>query len=291
PRGQVAAEPLDQLEEVVGTVDLVHLAGDRVTDDDRGSIDPPRHDLLLAHDLLRLELREVVGVHERLPLVEHVLAEDASVCAGDGDRGGVMEAAGLQRAGDGDGVARALDVCEAVLRLARGHVVDGGEMEEVVDRAAQLRDLLGVEPQQRLTQVSEHRPDPPGAPPAMDQRIEPSDRLRPHEHVDLSLAGEQPFDQMTADEPRGAGHEVAHATTLPARRRPVTRWIPARRRRGGYQPPDQSALWARRLAAALRASLRLSSRHCSTLNTKISVGKNAITMKPAFVTTLSSAGP
>src|SRR5215218_9961762 len=58
-----------------------------------------------------------------------------------------------------------------------------------------------------------------------------------------------------------------------------------------YQPPDQSALAVRRFLAALRASLRLSSRHWRRLNTRISVGKNAITMKPAFVTTLSSAAP
>ena len=86
PRRHGAAEPLDQLEEVVGPVDLVHLAGDRVADDDGRAVDAPRHDALLAHDLLGLELRAVVRVLERLALVEHVLAEDASVGAGDRDR-------------------------------------------------------------------------------------------------------------------------------------------------------------------------------------------------------------
>src|SRR6185312_14916738 len=292
PRGQAAPEALDQLEEIVGAVDLVHLAGDRVPDDDCRAVDPPRHDLLFAHDLLGLELRAVIGMLERLARVEHVLAEGASVRARDRDRGGVMEAAGCERAGDGDRMAGPLDVREAVLRLARGHVVDGGEMEEVVDLAAQLSDLLRIEPEQRLAQVPEHRPDPPGSAPAMDERVEPSDRLRPHEHVDLAVAREQPFDQMATDEPGRAGHEVAHVTTLPAGRRPVTRSSLAGCRRGeGYQPPCQSALAMRRFLAALRASLRLSSRHWSRLSTRISVGKNAITMKPASVTTLSSAGP
>ena len=35
-------------------------------------------------------------------------------------------------------------------------------------------------------------------------------------------------------------------------------------------------------AAALRASLRLSSRHCRRLSRRISVGKNAITMRPGI---------
>ena len=41
-------------------VDLVHLAGLRVADDDGGPVDPPRHLRALAGDLLGLVLRAVV---------------------------------------------------------------------------------------------------------------------------------------------------------------------------------------------------------------------------------------
>ena len=47
----------------------------------------------------------------------------------------------------------------------------------------------------------------------------------------------------------------------------------------------------RAFAGALRASLRLSSRHWSMLITKTNSGKNAIRMKPAFVITLSFVSP
>ena len=75
PFRQQPPRALDRLEEVVRPVDLVHLAGARVADDDRRPVHPPRHERLLAHDPLGLPLRAVVGRGQLLALVEHLLAE------------------------------------------------------------------------------------------------------------------------------------------------------------------------------------------------------------------------
>ena len=91
PLRQVVPQLLDRLEEVVGAVDLVHLAGLRVADDDGRPVHAPGALGLRAGDLLGLELRAVVGMVERLALVEHVLAEQALVRARRGDRGDVVE--------------------------------------------------------------------------------------------------------------------------------------------------------------------------------------------------------
>jgi hypothetical protein len=91
PARQVVPGHLDRGEEVVRTVDLVHLAGPRVADDDRRAVHAPGHRGLRARDLLGLELGAVVGMVELLALVEHVLAEQALVLAGGGDRGDVVE--------------------------------------------------------------------------------------------------------------------------------------------------------------------------------------------------------
>ena len=73
--GTALRSALDQLEEVVGAVDLVHLAGLGVADDDAGPVDAPRHLALLAHDGLGLVLGLEVGVVvDLLGLLEHVLA-------------------------------------------------------------------------------------------------------------------------------------------------------------------------------------------------------------------------
>ena len=60
---------------------------------------------------------------------------------------------------------------------------------------------------------------------------------------------------------------------------------------GAYQPADGSPRAAVALAAFLRASLRLSRRHCSRLSRRTSVGKKAMRMNPAFVMTLSLVSP
>ena len=110
PAGQVVAHLLEQREEVVGTVDLVHRAGLGVPDHDRGPVDPPRHRALVADDLLGLELRPVVRRGQALALVEHRLVEDPAVVTGGRDRGDLVEVLGVELAGQADGVAGAADV-------------------------------------------------------------------------------------------------------------------------------------------------------------------------------------
>ena len=133
PFRQRVAQLLKQLEEVVGAVDLVHLAGLRMADDDARPEDQRLCPDLLADKALGLVLRAVVGVREPLALVEHVLLEDALVQPRHGDRAGVMEAPHLDRVGELDHVLGAFDVRSLHRVLVGRHVVYGGEVEEVVD--------------------------------------------------------------------------------------------------------------------------------------------------------------
>jgi hypothetical protein len=134
---------LDQLEEVVGPVDLVDLPGLRVTDDDARPVDPPRATATPAHQSLGFVLGAEVRVVEARRLLEHVLAEAALVAPRRGDRTRVVEAAGLHRLGALNRVIGADDVREVLLVDSRLQVVDGREMEEVVDLARQPT-LIGL---------------------------------------------------------------------------------------------------------------------------------------------------
>ena len=208
--GQPRAE-LDRLEEVVGPVDLVHLAGLRVADHDRRPVHAPRDLALGARDLLGLELRAVVGMVERLALVEHRLGEEALVLAGGGDRRDVVQAARAQRVGELDGVARALHVRDTVALVVGGHVVDRREVEEMVDAARVLVDPRLLDTQAPLLEVPDDGLDAVRCAPALDQRVELGPRALAHEHVDVALALEQSLDQEAPDEPRRAGDEIGHA--------------------------------------------------------------------------------
>ena len=183
----------------------------------------------------------------------------------------------------------AADVEQRVLRLVGRHVVDRGEVEEVVDLAAQRvarrrrrRRAAARTGRRRRRGCGRRRR---AARPALRaSRVEPV----ADEHVDVALALEQPLDQVAADEAGGARHEVVGTCFLLGvhRERSLSRAGSC-----GYQPPRMSARAARALAARLRASLRLSRRHWIMLITKTNSGKNAIRMKPAFVTTLSFVSP
>ena len=85
PGRQQLAHLLDQLEEVVGTIDLVHFAGRGIADDKTGPVDSPGNPALVAHDSFRFVLAGEIGMLQVFRLLEHVLAEHAVIEAGRGD--------------------------------------------------------------------------------------------------------------------------------------------------------------------------------------------------------------
>lgn len=78
-------ESVDDWEEVIGPVDLVHLTGDGVPDDDRGSVHAPGDGAITAYDVLRPVLRRVIGRRKPLTDVEHRLGEQSFAIAGNGN--------------------------------------------------------------------------------------------------------------------------------------------------------------------------------------------------------------
>ena len=238
PLGQRRAQPLEQLEQVVGTVDLVHLAGLGVTEHDRG----PEDDLLrlhqLADQLLGLVLRPVVVVGQALPLVEHVLLEDAAVVAGHGDRARVVEAAHLVLVGELDHVTGAVHVGPLRGLLVGLHVVHGGEMEEVVDRLVEALDA-----QAGLRQVPGHRDDPAlgGAEP-LDERVELPAGALADEHVDRAVPLQELGHEVPAHEAGRSGYEVVQVTSTRSPGCGARRVYPAGLRAGSTVAPRASVL-------------------------------------------------
>ena len=215
PRRQQVPRPLEQLEEVVGPVDLVHLAGLGVPDDDARAVDPPRHLRLVPHDALGLVLGlEVRVVLDVVGLVEHVLGERALVEAGRGDRADHVEVVHVELVRQLRRLAGALDVRDALGLGVGGHVVDRGEVEEVVDVALQVGDHVVAQAQLLLGEVADDRDDPVlvGAP-ARAQLLEPAAGSLAHQHVDRAVALQQLLDQVATDEPGPTGDEVAHLTS------------------------------------------------------------------------------
>ena len=214
-RHRVADAP-DQLEEVIRAVDLVHLARLGVADDDPGAVDAPRARALVADDPLGIVLRPEVGIGVEVHgLLEHVLAPGARVEASGGDGGDHVDAARVDRLGEFHHVAGAVDVCDLLRLGVRLHVVDGSQVEEVVDVAGELCDVLVGHAQTRLGEIAD---DPDDAilvdAPAAAELLEPSLRPFADEHVDRPLALQQKFDEIAPDEAGCAGDEVAHLPLL-----------------------------------------------------------------------------
>ena len=216
PLREGVARPLQELEEVVGPVDLVHLAGLGVADDDPGPVHAPGHLRLLPDDRLGLVLGLEVGVVlDLLGLLEHVLGEGALVEARRGDRADHVEALRVELLGELHRLPGSLDVRDALALGVGGHVVDRRQVEEVVDLAPQLLDLV-LAAELLLGEVADHRDDPVlRSAPAAPELLEPPARPLAHQHVDRALPLEQLLDQVASDEAGRPGDEVAHLIPSP----------------------------------------------------------------------------
>jgi hypothetical protein len=146
PCGHVAAQLLDGLEQVVGPVDLVHLAGGRVADHHRGAVDAPGPLAFAPHQRLGIVLGAEVGMLETAGLLEHRLVETAIVEPGGRDRADQVQAAGVDRTREAQHLARALDVGCLEVGAARREVVDRRQVEQVRDAAAQAVELRRGQP-------------------------------------------------------------------------------------------------------------------------------------------------
>ena len=211
------AQLLDELEEVVGAVDLVDLAGSRVADDDAWTINPPGDRLLRPHQALALVLRGVIRMLESARLLEHVLAKYAVVQPGRRDRAHVMEATRLDRLGEGEGVGDAGHIGGHDLLRRSFEVVDRGEMEEMVDFALELARVLGRNAEIGLGDIAlDHRHAFGAGAPELFQSCDQLRRRLIDKDVNrLTVALEQPPDKPPADEPRSPRYERTHEPYLP----------------------------------------------------------------------------
>jgi hypothetical protein len=212
PGRQPLAQALDGLEEVVGAVDLVHLAGLRVAHHHGRAVHRPGPAAFLAQHALGLVLAAEVGVIERPGLVEHVLAEHALVEPGGGDRADVVHMPGLHRLRELHEVARALHI-GAHLALGVGlQVVDRGQMKHMVDPALERLQRRRIEAESRLLDVAPERLHATrrGAPVGHQRRQLVAAGFA-HQHLNRAAAPlQQALDEAPSDEAGRAGDEVMH---------------------------------------------------------------------------------
>ena len=164
----------------------------------------------VAHDALGLELGAVVRRRQVLALVEHVLGERARVLAGDRDRRHVVQAADAEPVGELDHVRGAADVGGLVGRVVGGHVVERGEVHEVVDGArADVRSRPAFRPRNGSARspTSGSTSAPPGHlrsfAASRDWSVAPDERVDPD-----VVALEEPPHQLAAEEPGRPGHQI-----------------------------------------------------------------------------------
>ena len=212
PRRHGVADLLNELEEVVGAVDLVDLAGLRVADDNSGPIDPPRNAGFGAHEALALVLRGIIGMLEPARLLEHVLAEYALVKPRGRNRADMMETARLDRVGEGERMGDARDVRGDDLRRVRSQVVDGGEVEKMVDLASEPARVLGRDPKIGLQDVAFYERHATGiGPPELLEARDQFGRRLVHENIDqLVVPLQQTPHETLPDKAGSTGDERAH---------------------------------------------------------------------------------
>ncbi len=160
PRRQQLAHALDDLEEIVGAVDLVHLARGAVAHHHGRAVDRPLALAFLTHDFFALVLGHEIGMVVVLGFLEHVLAKYAFIQAGSGNRRHMVEVPGVNGLGKLHRVAGAVDVHRDLALFVGAQVINRCQVVEVVDLSLELFHLVGGYAQLLGGQVTVHRNHP-----------------------------------------------------------------------------------------------------------------------------------
>ncbi len=124
-----------------------------------------------------------------------------------------MQAPDVEEAGGVDGVAGAVDVGSRVVGGAGREVVEGGEVEEVLDRSGVLAHPVAVEAERGSVKVSDDGNDAIAGTgrPLLDESVELRQRGFAHQQVQRRVGvSEQHLDEVPTDQASGAGHEDRH---------------------------------------------------------------------------------
>ena len=156
------------------------------------AVNAPVQLFLLANQALRFVLGQEVGVIHGPGFLKHVLGEGALVEPRCGDGGHLVEAARVQAPGQGEGLGGTLDVADPLALCIGFHVVDGGQVEEVIDLARVFFDPRRFHSQPGAGQVSLHGDDLvfAGAP-QLTQAIDFGHGAASHQQVDRTSAIKQ----------------------------------------------------------------------------------------------------
>ena len=212
PGRQQLAQPLDQLEKIVGSVDLVHLAGDAVAHHHGGAKHRPRDLAFLANDFFALMLGSEVGMIVIFSLFKHVLAEHALVQACRGNRADMMKLPGINGLGKLDRAAGAVNVDCNLAFLIGVQVINRRKVVEMGDLALELFDVFCADPELFAGQVAMHGNGPGRADaPVRSQGSHFADTFLADQEMNRgAFSLEQLLDQALADEAGGSRDEIMH---------------------------------------------------------------------------------
>ena len=212
PGRQNFTKLLNQLEEVIGSVDLVDLAGLRIPDDDPRPVDAPGNLRLRPDNRFAVVLGPEIGVIEAPRFFKHILAKNPFIQARGGNRAHVMKAAGVDVSRKFQCIPHAIDVRGGDLRRICRQVVDRGEMEDVIDLAFEPADGLRIRAQIGFVDVAEDRRHAlRRGPPCLPQSREGVGRGVAHKRKDRqALSLKQAARESFSDEAARAGYEDIH---------------------------------------------------------------------------------
>ena len=212
PRRQDLAHALDQLEQVIRAVNLVHLARGAVAHHHGGAVNRPGTLELFAHDFFALVLGHEVRVLVVLGLVKHVLAEHAFIQARCRDRTDVVQLAHVNRLRKFNHVARAVDVDGDLAFFRRTQVVYRRKVVEVINLTFERLDVFRRHAELFGRQVAKHRDHAGGAgtPKLSEPRHLAFTFFANQEMHDRALTVQQFLDEALANEAGCAGDEILH---------------------------------------------------------------------------------
>ena len=212
PWRQQLAHALDQLEEIVGAVNLVHFASGAVTHHHGGTKHSPWHLAFLAYYFFALVLGPEIRMLVVFSLFKHVFAEHALIQTRSRNRRHMVKMPGINGFGKLDRVARAINVDSDLAFFVSTQVIDGRKVVEMAYLALELFDVFGADTEFFAGQVAmhSHRPGSTDAPVLAQGGYLASTFLADQEMHRRAFSLQEFFHQAFTNEACGSRDEIMH---------------------------------------------------------------------------------
>ncbi len=154
PARHKATHFLNQFEEIIGAVDLINFTGFRMSQNHARTINSERNFTFTSNHTFRVMFGTKIGMLETGCFIKHIFTENTVIKTGSCNRRNMMKAFCINFISESNGISGAFDISNLLLLIRGFHIINGSQMEKVLNLAFKLVFIFFTDTQTLFTDIT-----------------------------------------------------------------------------------------------------------------------------------------